>query len=208
MGELPAWAESQLRARGIDDPRVLAAMASVPREHFVPAELREHAYDDTALPLPHGQTVSQPFIVAYMAQALALSGEERVLDVGTGSGYAAAVLAELAAEVDSIECVPELAEGARRALAALGLERVSVHLGDGALGLPERAPFDGIAVAAAAPDVPAALGQQLAERGRLVIPLVRHGSERLCVFEQRHGGLRLLAAIPARFVPLIASTPC
>ena len=161
----PAWIDRQLRRRGIDDERVLAAMARVPRELFVPEELREYAYEDAALPLAHGQTVSQPFMVAVTCQGLGLEGDERVLDVGTGSGYAAAVLAELAAEVHSIERIPELAEAARASLAAAGYGRVEVHVGDGWLGLPEHAPYGGIAVAAAAPEVPDALWEQLA-RGR------------------------------------------
>ena len=132
-------------------------MERVPREAFVPAGLRDRAYEDEALPLPAGQTVSQPYVVAFICQGLALRGPERVLDVGTGSGYQAAVLAELAAEVHSIERIPELAEGARAALAAAGYERVTVHVGDGTLGVPAHAPYDGIAVAAASADVPAAL---------------------------------------------------
>src|SRR4029079_19790473 len=137
------------RRRGISDERVLAAMARVPRELFVPVELRDYAYADAALPLAHGQTVSQPFIVAVTCQGLALEGSERVLDVGTGSGYAAAVLAELAAEVHSIERFPSRAGTPRPALGEAGAGGVEVHLGDGWLGLPEHAPYDAIAVAAA-----------------------------------------------------------
>jgi protein-L-isoaspartate(D-aspartate) O-methyltransferase len=208
MAADPDWIELQLRRRGISDPRVLAAMATVPRECFAPPALKGHAYDDTALPLPCGQSVSQPFVVAYMAQALALQGDEHVLDVGTGSGYAAAVLAELCASVESIERIPALAQAAIGSLAVAGVQRVSVHVGDGTLGLPESAPFGGIAVAAAAESVPEALRDQLLERGRLVIPLVRHRSERLCVFERRHGSLWLLETLPARFVPLVSYKPC
>jgi protein-L-isoaspartate(D-aspartate) O-methyltransferase len=208
MAADPDWIELQIRRRGISDPRVLAAMATVPRESFAPPALKGHAYDDTALPLPCGQSVSQPFVVAYMAQALALQGDEHVLDVGTGSGYAAAVLAELCASVESIERIPALAQAAIGSLAVAGVQRVSVHVGDGTLGLPESAPFGGIAVAAAAESVPEALRDQLLERGRLVIPLVRHRSERLCVFERRHGSLSLLETLPARFVPLVSYKPC
>jgi protein-L-isoaspartate(D-aspartate) O-methyltransferase len=208
MAAEPDWIELQLRRRGISDPRVLAAMAKVPRECFAPPALRGHAYDDTALPLPCGQSVSQPFVVAYMAQALELEGNERVLDVGTGSGYAAAVLAELCASVESIERIPALAQAALRSLAAAGVERVAVHVGDGTLGLPECAPFGGIAVAAAAENVPQALRDQLLDGGRLVIPLVRQRSERLCIFERRHGSLRLLETLPAHFVPLVSHKPC
>ena len=143
--------EHQLRQRGISDERVLLAMERVPRELFVPEELRQYAYEDGALPIGHGQTISQPFIVATICALLALDGHERVLDVGTGSGYQAAVLAELAREVVTIERVPELAEGARTALANAGYERVEVRVGDGSLGVPDRAPFAAIAVAAAAP---------------------------------------------------------
>src|SRR4051812_37878637 len=134
--------ECQLRARGIHDERVLTAMERVPRELFVPDEVRPHAYDDAALPIGEGQTISQPYMVARIAEELGLRGAERVLDVGTGSGYQAAVLAELAGEVHSIELIPELAERARRTLASAGYgDAVTVHVGDGTLGLPERAPF-------------------------------------------------------------------
>ena len=200
----PAWIEPQLRRRGIHDERVLAAMARVPRELFVPAELREYAYADAALPLGHGQTVSQPFIVAVTCQGLGLEGGERVLDVGTGSGYAAAVLAELAAEVHSIERIPELAEAARTALAAAGYERVRLHVGDAWLGLPEHAPYDGIAVAAAAPEVPEALWQQLREGARIVLPLGSRRRQELCAIERTPDGPKLIGAVPARFVPLVA----
>jgi protein-L-isoaspartate(D-aspartate) O-methyltransferase len=202
MNEAP-WIERQLRNRGIDDERVLAAMARVPRELFVPDELREHAYQDAALPLAYGQTVSQPYIVAVTCQALALDGDEKVLDVGTGSGYAAAVLAELAAEVHSIERIPELAETARATLAATGYERVHVHEGDGSLGLPEHAPYDGIAVAAASPEVPPALWEQLRVGGRIVLPLGRRWRQQLCGIERTPDGPRLVATVPARFVPLV-----
>jgi protein-L-isoaspartate(D-aspartate) O-methyltransferase len=145
--------ERQLRRRGISDERVLQAMARVPRELFVPEELRVYAYDDEALPIGERQTISQPFVVATICALLALDGPERVLDVGTGSGYQAAVLAELAEEVVTIERIAGLAETARTALAAAGYRNVEVRVGDGSLGVPELAPFDGIAVAAAAPIV-------------------------------------------------------
>jgi protein-L-isoaspartate(D-aspartate) O-methyltransferase len=203
MGSEPAWIDAQLRRRGIHDERVLAAMARVPREVFVPEVLREHAYADSALPLPHGQTVSQPYIVAVTCEALRLEGHERVLDVGTGSGYAAAVLAELAAEVHSIERIPELAEAARAALAAAGYGRVQVHVGDAWRGLPEHAPYDGIAVAAAAPEIPASLWEQLREGGRIVLPLGRKRRQVLSAIERTPDGPRLVETIPARFVPLV-----
>jgi protein-L-isoaspartate(D-aspartate) O-methyltransferase len=205
VAAVPAWIDAQLVARGIRDERVLEAMARVPRELFVPLRLRPLAYADRALPLRFGQTVSQPYIVAFMCEGLALAGDERVLDVGTGSGYAAAVLAELAREVDTIERVPELAAAAREALLEAGYARVSVHVGDGARGLEARAPFGAIAVAAASPAIPPALWEQLSERGRIVIPLVLgRQRERLCVFERRVEGPRLLAWTPARFVPLVS----
>src|SRR5437016_9208357 len=165
--ELRRWmVEHQLRGRDIVDERVLAAMERVPRELFVPKELRGRAYDDAALPIGGGQTISQPYMVARICEALALGGDERVLDVGTGSGYQAAVLAELAAEVDTIERIPELAEQARANLATAGMaERVHVHVGDGTRGLPEQAPFAAIAVAAAAPGLPQTLYDQPELRG-------------------------------------------
>jgi protein-L-isoaspartate(D-aspartate) O-methyltransferase len=198
------WIDLQLRSRGIRDERVLAAMARVPRELFVPEEHRDIAYADGAVPLPHGQTISQPYMVALACEMLALSPDARVLDIGTGSGYAAAVLAELAGEVHTIERVPELAETAQATLAAAGYERVHVHLGDGALGLPEQAPFDAIAVAAVAKGVPPALWEQLRIDGRIAIPL-RSGrrEQRFCVLRRGAAGPRLLASLRARFVPLI-----
>jgi protein-L-isoaspartate(D-aspartate) O-methyltransferase len=197
-----SWIDEQLARRGITDERVLEAMERVPRELYVPEGLGEYAYDDAALPLGYGQTVSQPFIVAYICQGLALDGTERVLDVGTGSGYQAAVLAELAREVHSVERTPELAERARSALAAAGLEQVQVHVGDGALGLPELAPFGGIAVAAAAVELPPALWEQLEEGRRIALPLGRR-RQQLCVLERTGTEPRLVASLPVRFVPLV-----
>ena len=192
------WADTQLRRRGITDERVLDAMRRVPRELFVPPESRHKAYDDAALALSHGQTISQPFIVALIAQSLGLDGDERVLDVGTGSGYQAAVLAELAQEVVGIERVPELAEQARENLRAAGYD-VDVVVGDGSQGLAERAPFDGIAVAASADRLPAPLVAQLAPGGTLVLPL----GERLVAVSGTPEGLRTRVLSPARFVPLV-----
>src|SRR5262249_27238602 len=145
---VPGWVDRQLLQRGIRDERVLAAMARVPRELFAPPELRDTAYDDAPIQLLFGQTISQPYMVALTCESLRLTGDERVLDVGTGSGYAAAVLAELAREVHTIERIPQLAEAAREALVAAGYERVHVHVGDGTLGLPEVAPFHAIALSA------------------------------------------------------------
>ena len=195
--------ERQLRARDIHDERVLEAMASVPREVFVPEELRDRAYDDSALPLPSGQTISQPYMVARIAEALELHGRERVLDVGTGSGYQAAVLAELAAEVVTIERIPALAELARRNLAAAGYERVEVRLGDGTLGVPDRAPFDAIAVAAAVPELPGSLYAQLEPRGRLVVPVGSRRAQELQVVVRSPEGPAVIHSVPCRFVPLV-----
>lgn len=195
--------ELQLRRRGIADERVLRAMGRVPRELFVPEDLQQYAYEDGALPIGQGQTISQPFIVGTICALLALEGHERVLDVGTGSGYQAAVLAELAAEVVTIERLPELADSARGALAEAGYEGVEVRVGDGSLGVPDRAPFAAIAVAAATPTVPPALYAQLAEGGRLVAPRgSRWGQELVLVVRTADGPLER-ASIPCRFVPLL-----
>ena len=197
--------ERQLRRRGIRDERVLAAMSRVPRELFVPENVRAHAYDDGALPIGERQTISQPFVVATICSLLSLEGAERVLDVGTGSGYQAAVLAELAAEVVTIERIPELAATARAALAEAGYANVEVRVGDGSLGVPERTPFDGIAVAAAAPDVPPALYEQLVDDGRLVVPRgTRWGQELVLVVRTAAGPVER-GSIPVRFVPLLGA---
>ena len=195
--------ERQLRRRGIPDERVLAAMARVPREQFVPESVRPYAYADDALPIGHGQTISQPFVVATICSLLALDGSERVLDVGTGSGYQAAVLAELAAEVVTIERIQELAETTRAALAAAAYRNVEVRVGDGSLGVPERAPFDAIAVAAATPTVPRALYEQLAERGRIVVPRGSRDGQELVLVVRTVDGRVERAVLPVRFVPLL-----
>jgi protein-L-isoaspartate(D-aspartate) O-methyltransferase len=195
--------DAQLRGRDVVDERVLAAMERVPRELFVPEKLRRRAYEDAALPIGDGQTISQPYMVARISEGLALTGPERVLDVGTGSGYQAAVLAELAGEVDTIERIPELAERARASLQAAGYGRVRVHVGDGSRGLPERAPFDAIAVAAAAPELPRTLYEQLEPRGRLVVPVGRRGIQRLEVIVRSPEGPAVLRSVPCRFVPLL-----
>jgi protein-L-isoaspartate(D-aspartate) O-methyltransferase len=192
--------EQQLRQRGIADERVLAAMAEVPRERFLPENRRSRAYHDAAVDIGHGQTMSQPWVVAATAALLELRGDERVLDVGTGSGYAAAVLSRLAAEVISIEVVPELAERARAALEELGYP-VEVRVGDGGRGAPDRAPFGGVLVSAAAEDrPPQALVEQLAPGAALVCPVRRDGDERIVRF--RHGAEEPLT--PVRFVPLVS----
>jgi protein-L-isoaspartate(D-aspartate) O-methyltransferase len=195
--------ERQLRRRDIVDGRVLAAMQRVPRERFVPPDLRNRAYEDAALPIGEGQTISQPYMVAAICAALALRGDEHVLDVGTGSGYQAAVLAELAAEVETIERLPELAERARRNLESAGYGRVRVHVGDGSRGLPQLAPFDAIGVAAAAPDLPQTLYEQLRPRGRLVVPVGDRGVQQLEVIVRSPEGPAVVHSVPCRFVPLV-----
>jgi protein-L-isoaspartate(D-aspartate) O-methyltransferase len=182
---------------------VLAAMSHVPRELFLPEAMRSVAYDDGALPIGHGQTMSQPFIVASICSLLRLGGDERVLDVGTGSGYQAAVLDELAGEVVTIERIPELATAARAALEETAHERVDVRVGDGSLGVAERAPYDAIAVAAAAPNVPGPLYEQLAVGGRLVLPRGnRFGQELVLVVKTEEGAVER-ESVPCRFVPLV-----
>lgn len=195
--------QQQLRERDIADERVLAAMERVPRELFVPSDLKDRAYDDAALPIGAGQTISQPYMVARICEALALMGTERVLDVGTGSGYQAAVLAELAHEVHTIERIAELAEKARTNLTAAGYGNVEVHVGDGTRGLPEHAPFGAIAVAAAAPELPPSLYEQLEPRGRLVIPVGRRRVQRLELVVRSPEGPAVVKSVPCRFVPLV-----
>jgi protein-L-isoaspartate(D-aspartate) O-methyltransferase len=195
--------DEQLRGRDIVDERVLAAMERVPRELFVPPDLRPRAYDDAALPIGWAQTISQPYMVARILEELGLDGDERVLDVGTGSGYQAAVLAELVADVHSIERIPELAEQARRNLEAAGVENVDVHEGDGSRGLPEHAPYDAIAVAAAAPGFPQALYDQLTTGGRLVVPVGGRRGQRLEVVVRSPEGPAVVRSVPCRFVPLV-----
>ncbi len=197
--------ERQLRRRAIEDERVLAAMAVVPRELFVPDELRPEAYADAALPIGRGQTISQPYMVALICEQLALRGHERVLDVGTGSGYQAAVLAELAAEVHTIERLPSLAQVARANLAAAGYGgRIRFHVGDGTRGVAEHAPYAAIAVAAATRELPQALYEQLEPRGRLVLPLGGGEGQWLEVVVRTPEGPATLRSVPCRFVPLVA----
>jgi protein-L-isoaspartate(D-aspartate) O-methyltransferase len=195
--------EHQLRRRGIADERVLAAMGEVPRERFVPERHRGRAYADTALPIGEGQTISQPWIVAAICQALGLEGSERVLEVGSGSGYSAAVLARLAAEVTGVERYESLATEARRALDRIGVENVELLVGDGTLGVPERSPFEAIAVHAAAPAPPRTLLGQLADGGRLVVPIAADGADLLTVFRRAGAELVREEIGPCRFVPLI-----
>lgn len=193
---------TQLRAEGIRSEAVLQAMARVPRHLFVPPELRNRAYDDTPLPIGLGQTISQPFIVAYMTEALQLTREHTVLEIGTGSGYQAAVLAELAREVYSIEIVPELADRARKTLAEAGYRNVNVRTGNGYLGWPEQAPFPRIVVTAAPDQLPPALVAQLAVGGIMVLPV---GSlfQEMTIVTKTPQGVAEKRTIPVRFVPMV-----
>jgi protein-L-isoaspartate(D-aspartate) O-methyltransferase len=197
--------DSQLRERGVSDPRILDAMLRVPRHEFVPEPYRAQAYEDHPLPIGDGQTISQPYIVALMLESLQLKPDEKVLEVGTGSGYVTALLAKLAAEVFSIERHATLADGARKLLAALGYTNVHVVTGDGALGLPACAPFDAIMVSAAPPQVPPALLSQLREGGRMIIPVGSLDSQQLQFIRMVNGEAVSSLREPVRFVPLVPS---
>jgi protein-L-isoaspartate(D-aspartate) O-methyltransferase len=197
--------ERQLRRRGISDERVLDAMAAVPREEFVSPEMRSSAYNDSALPIGYEQTISQPWVVAAICQALALQGDEHVLEIGTGSGYSAAVLAQLAGHVVSLERVPELGETARRKLDELRIRNVQVVVGDGSRGHPEGAPYDAIAVHAATPEAPHSLLSELARDGRLVVPIATGNADLLTAFIRVNGDLHQETIGPCRFVPLIGA---
>jgi protein-L-isoaspartate(D-aspartate) O-methyltransferase len=199
--------ERQLRRRGIADERVLAAMATVPRELFVPAASREHAYHDGALAIGHEQTISQPWIVAAICEAMELSGPETVLEVGTGSGYSASVLALLARSVVTVERIRPLAQAAREAIASVGADNVEVIEADGSAGVEGRGPFDAIAVHAAAPGPPAGLLAELRPGGRLVVPIAEAGTDMLTAFRRSEDGTSAEARVigPCRFVPLIGS---
>jgi protein-L-isoaspartate(D-aspartate) O-methyltransferase len=211
-----AMVKRQLEARGIRDPAVLAAFARVPREDFVAPADREHAYDDTPLPIGHGATISQPYVVALALEALALDRDARVLDIGTGSGYAAALAACIAREVHTVERVDELARGARDRLAKLGYANVHVHTADGSLGWPSAAPYDAIAVSAGAPKPPPALLEQLAIGGRLVVPSGPHDAQhllRITRVDREHyderdlGPVRFVALVGEQGWPGVSSTP-
>ena len=193
-----------LRKRGIGDPAVLRAMDEVPREHFVESSFVDKAYADHALPIACGQTISQPYVVAFMTEQLGVQASHRVLEVGTGSGYQAAVLSRLAREVISVERYRTLAETARRRLAALGYDNVEVLVGDGLAGVPERAPYDRIMVTAAAETVPDALVGELADDGVMVLPLGPHaGPQQLVKLTKGEQGIKQEDLIGVRFVPLL-----
>jgi protein-L-isoaspartate(D-aspartate) O-methyltransferase len=194
--------ETQIEHRGIHDPRVLSAMRQIPRHCFVPAEVQNAAYEDFPLPIGKGQTISQPYIVALMTSLLHLQGDENVLEVGTGSGYQAAILACLARRVYTVECIPDLCNNARKVLRSLFINNVEVVCEDGSQGYPPGAPFAGILVTAAAPDVPTVLFDQLTADGRLVIPVGRRGVQDLQVWTQINGSWQPETVMPVAFVPL------
>ena len=197
--------DEQLAGRGITDGRVLEAMGRVPRELFVTDRDRRKAYRDMPLRIGFGQTISQPFMVAVICQAAEVREGDRVLDIGTGSGYQAAVLAELGAKVYTVERIPDLAARARERLAGAGYEGVAVHVGDGSLGLPEHGPYDAIVVAAAAPAMPESLYEELRERGRLVVPVGGQEGQRLEVIVRSPEGPAVARSVPCRFVPLVGA---
>jgi protein-L-isoaspartate(D-aspartate) O-methyltransferase len=193
----------QIAARGVRHPRVLAALASIPRHWFVPARLADAAHDDVPLPVGQGQTISQPFMVALMTAALEPRRTDRILEIGTGSGYQTAILAHLVRRVFTIERLPDLAQAARRRLAELGIVNVEYRVGDGSLGWPDAAPFDGILVTAAAPSIPAPLTAQLAPGGRIAVPVGDLALQELVVGVLGPAGLATRRAGGCRFVPLI-----
>lgn len=201
-----AMVELQLRNRGIRDVRVLQAMLRVPRHEFIPPSLIADAYTDMPLPIGRGQTISQPYIVAAMLEALQLRAEDRVLEIGTGSGYMTALLAELAAEVIGIERHAELAERAREVLVHLGYRNVQVMVGDGSQGYPSSVPYDGIIASAAAPTIPPALIDQLSEGGRMVIPVGPPHAQQLQLIRKISGQAEITALDPCRFVPMIGES--
>ncbi len=192
----------QIAGRGLHDPRLLAAFEAAPRHLFVPKEYRQHAYADAPLPIGHGQTISQPYIVALMTNLLELTGNERVLEVGTGSGYQAAILSQLAAEVHTVEIISELARESERVLREIGCANVHVHLADGSLGWLEAAPYDAILVAAAAPSAPQPLLDQLADGGRMVLPVGGQGYQELEVWVRDGEAFQQRSVIAVAFVPL------
>jgi protein-L-isoaspartate(D-aspartate) O-methyltransferase len=199
--------QQQLMPRGINDGRVLAAMAKVPREEFVPPDSREASYADGPLPIGYGQTISQPYIVAFMTEELRPKPSDRVLEIGTGSGYQAAILAELVKEVYTVEIVEPLAKNAETTLQRLGYKNVHVKVGDGYRGWPEYAPFDAITVTCAPDHVPQQLTDQLKDGGRMIIPVGGRFAQELYLLEKRNGQLKESAVLPVRFVPMVGETP-
>jgi protein-L-isoaspartate(D-aspartate) O-methyltransferase len=195
--------QQQLVARDIKDERVLAAMGKVPREEFVPLEARTESYEDGPLPIGHGQTISQPYIVAFMTQQLRPQTSDRVLEVGTGSGYQAAILAELVKEIYSVEIVEPLAKGAEATLSRLGYTNIHLKSGDGYKGWPEKAPFDAIIVTCAPDKVPQPLVDQLKDGGRMVIPVGERFAQELYLLEKKNGQLKESVTLPVRFVPMM-----
>jgi protein-L-isoaspartate(D-aspartate) O-methyltransferase len=200
-GERDLMVAQQIRARGIKDPRVLAAMERVPRHLFVPQSARDEAYNDYPLPIGHGQTISQPYIVGFMTEALDVAAEHRVLEIGTGSGYQAAILAQLAREVYTMEIIEPLAESARMTLEALGYQNVHVRAGNGYAGWPEHAPYDRIIVTAAPPEVPPALVEQLKVQGLIAIPVGTVVQE-LKILRRTATGMETITTLPVQFVPM------
>ena len=194
--------QQQLMARGINDARVLAAMAKVPREEFVPRESRAVSYEDGPMPIGHGQTISQPYIVAFMTEQLRPKPSDRVLEIGTGSGYQAAILAGLVKDVYTIEIIEPLAKDAEATLRRLGYKNVHVRVGDGYRGWPEHAPFDAITVTCAPDHAPQPLIDQLKEGGRMIIPVGGFGNQELYLLEKKNGQLQRQSVLPVRFVPM------
>jgi len=195
--------EHQITARGVSDQRVLEAMLRVPRHLFIPESMQDRAYDDSPLPIGDGQTISQPYMVAWMTELLAVGEEDKVLEIGTGSGYQAAILCELAKEVFSVEKYASLARKAEGRLRSLGYENITIRVGDGTLGWPEEAPFDGIMVTAGAPSIPQPLTEQLADGGKLVIPVGPSGMQMLTVVQREGKELRTREEGTCVFVPLV-----
>src|SRR6516162_10810806 len=203
VAERQKMVEQQLRPRGIHDERVLMAMMKVPREEFVPENLRDQAYQDSALPIGHDQTISQPYIVAFMTEQLRPRPSDRVLEIGSGSGYQAAILAELVANVYTIDIVEPLARTAEATLQRLEYKNVLVKVGDGYKGWPEEAPFDAIIVTCAPEKVPQPLVDQLKEGGRMIIPVGERFAQQLYLLEKKNGQLKESATLPVRFVPMV-----
>jgi protein-L-isoaspartate(D-aspartate) O-methyltransferase len=193
----------QIRARGVTDPKVIEAMVKVERHMFVPAEYAERAYDDGPLPIGYGQTISQPYIVAYMTEILQPGSSDRILEIGTGSGYQAAILARICSHVYTIEVIPQLGERAKNLLAVLGFENISVRIGDGYQGWPEHAPFDAIIVTCAPTHIPKALQEQLREGGRMIIPVGDRYVQELVLLEKIDGKMKKKSVLPVMFVPMI-----